>query len=193
MHDFGVPKDRSKYGVNTNLMKQSDCFNAVICCVVPTLIIVVIANLMCVMYHKSKVNRLRSTNVRENYTRGNRPADITPDREIFLWKALYGKKTMANGNEVPCSLPSDPIRKVYRAVKCYSSTGKPVADTVCASLRNKPLHETEVPKPSDTCSAYKWKTTYWVPFQSDADNPSMPYYPCGTGPTHNICGPGLGY
>lgn len=162
MHDFGVQKEWSNSGLNTafstNLtkrMKQASCLNWASDCFVTILLIVTIVALMCNMINKLEDRNLQTRSVRENYTSGNRPADITLERELFLQTFLYGRK-MVNRVYVPCAEPSARPLNAYRGVHCYSDTGEVSPESLCSSA-DRPDSQITVPLPQTPCR-YNW---YW--------------------------------
>lgn len=160
MHDFGVQKERSNSGLSaafsTNLTKrtkQASCLNWASACFVTILLLVTIVALMCNMTNKLEVSNIRASTVKENYTSGNRPADISPSRENLIQMALYSRK-MVNGVYVACTGPGIRPRTAVRGVRCYSDTGEVSPESLCSSA-DRPDSQIQIPLPRVQCR-YNW-------------------------------------
>lgn len=105
--------------------------------------------------------RQQSKNIRENYTSAaDRPADITAAKEIEFQKTLYSSSTgITAGQTLPCRPPNATQQSVHRKVRCFSSTGVEMADSLCPT-GTKPVSITSLPFPVD-CPTYQWKATDW--------------------------------
>lgn len=153
MHDFGKTKERNNYRLDTPSStprdEQDSQLSRVILCIVSILLAIGIVSLVYSAINMYQAEQCRSRKIRENYTSGNRPTDISPDLEKSLQINMYGA-TIIGAETVPCGPPNAWIVKAKRIVKCFNNDGIEASISLCPAA-SKPPDEIEIPPPPTIC------------------------------------------